>query len=58
MKTKSCSSSKKMMSGGTTKMMSGGGLDKWRKHLDSCRKQNPSKSLKECMTMAKKTYKK
>ena len=34
------------------------GLDKWRKHLDSCRKQNPSKSLKECMAIAKKTYKK
>lgn len=33
-------------------------LAKWRKHLDSCRKQNPSKSLKECMAIAKKTYKK
>ena len=44
-----------------TTMKKGGnlnGLDKWRKHLELCRKQNPSKSLKECMTMAKKTYRK
>jgi hypothetical protein len=34
------------------------GLDKWRKHLAECRKANPSKSLKECMVIAKKTYKK
>jgi hypothetical protein len=33
-------------------------LDKWRKHLEQVRKQNPSKSLKECMTIAKKSYKK
>lgn len=33
-------------------------LDKWRKHLADVRKQNPSKSLKECMTIAKKSYKK
>jgi hypothetical protein len=34
------------------------GLDKWRKHLEECRKANPKKSLKECMTIAKKTYRK
>lgn len=34
------------------------GLDKWRKHLEQVRKQNPSKSLKECMSIAKKSYKK
>jgi hypothetical protein len=33
-------------------------LDKWRKHLEACRKLHPSKSLKECMQIAKKTYKK
>ena len=33
-------------------------LDKWRNHLESVRKANPGKSLKECMTLAKKTYKK
>lgn len=31
-------------------------LDKWRKHLAECRVKNPSKSLKECMQIAKKTY--
>ena len=49
MKTKSCS---------TTKMKAGGALASWRKHLDECRKKNPGKSLKECMVIAKKTYKK
>ena len=34
------------------------GLAKWRKHLEECRKANPKKSLKECMTIAKKTYRK
>ena len=34
------------------------GLDKWRKHLEECRKANPKKTLKECMTLAKKTYNK
>jgi hypothetical protein len=34
------------------------GLEKWRKHLEECRSKNPSKSLKECMVIAKKTYKK
>lgn len=33
-------------------------LDKWRKHLEQVRKQNPGKSLKECMTIAKNSYKK
>jgi hypothetical protein len=33
-------------------------LDKWRKHLEQVRKQNPAKSLKECMTIAKKSYNK
>jgi hypothetical protein len=33
-------------------------LDKWRNHLASVRKANPSKSLKECMVLAKKSYKK
>ena len=33
-------------------------LEKWRKHLEKTRKENPKKSLKECMTIAKKTYKK
>jgi hypothetical protein len=34
------------------------GLKKWQNHLASVRKDNPGKSLKECMTLAKKTYKK
>ena len=34
------------------------GLEKWRKHLEECRKSNPKKSLKECMFLAKKTYRK
>ncbi len=33
-------------------------LDKWRSHLEKVRQQNPSKSLKECMVIAKKSYKK
>lgn len=33
-------------------------LDKWRKHLEKTRKENPKKNLKECMLIAKKTYKK
>lgn len=33
-------------------------LAKWRKHLESCRKANPTKSLKQCMQIAKSTYKK
>lgn len=33
-------------------------LTAWRNHLEKCRKANPSKSLKECMVIAKKTYKK
>ena len=33
-------------------------LDKWRNHLAQVRKQNPGKSLKECMTIAKNSYKK
>jgi hypothetical protein len=33
-------------------------LDKWRKHLEKVRKENPKKSLKDCMILAKKTYKK
>lgn len=33
-------------------------LDKWRKHLADVRKKNPGKSLKECMVIAKKSYKK
>jgi len=33
-------------------------LEKWRKHLEKCRRENPKKSLKECMIIAKKTYKK
>ena len=33
-------------------------LDKWRKHLEQVRKQHPGKSLKECMSIAKKSYKK
>ena len=32
------------------------GLDKWRKHLETCRTKNPGKSLKECMAIAKKSY--
>jgi hypothetical protein len=34
------------------------GLDKWRKHLEECRSKNPKKTLKECMVIAKKTYRK
>ena len=30
----------------------------WMKHLMSVKKDNPKKSLTECMKMAKKTYKK
>jgi len=33
-------------------------LDKWRNHLEQVRKANPTKSLKECMSIAKKSYKK
>ena len=33
-------------------------LEKWRKHLEECRRKNPTKSLKECMVIAKRTYKK
>jgi hypothetical protein len=33
-------------------------LGKWRAHLDKVRKANPSKSLKECMVIAKKSYSK
>lgn len=33
-------------------------LDKWRNHLDKVRKANPSKTLTECMKLAKKSYKK
>jgi hypothetical protein len=33
-------------------------LIKWRKHLEESRLKNPNKSLKECMVVAKKTYKK
>jgi hypothetical protein len=33
-------------------------LDKWRKHLEDCRRKNPTKSLKECMIIAKRTYRK
>lgn len=33
-------------------------LGKWRKHLEECRKKNPTKTLKECMIIAKRTYKK
>ena len=33
-------------------------LDKWRKHLETVRKANPTKSLMDCMKAAKKTYKK
>lgn len=32
-------------------------LAKWRKHLEECRSKNPNKSLKECMQIAKQTYK-
>lgn len=30
----------------------------WQIHLDKVRKQNPGKSLKECMSIAKTSYKK
>ena len=30
----------------------------WMKHLESVRKHNKKKSLKECMKIAKKSYKK
>ena len=33
-------------------------LQKWQSHLKECRSKNPGKSLKECMIMAKGTYKK
>lgn len=33
-------------------------LENWRKHLEATRKKHPKKSLKECMVIAKKTYKK
>lgn len=31
---------------------------KWMKHLEEVRKKNPKKSLKECMVIASKSYKK
>lgn len=34
------------------------GKNPWLDHLKKVRKQNPDKSLKECMVIAKKTYKK
>lgn len=33
-------------------------LKKWKNHLDNVRKENPKKSLSECMQIAKKSYKK
>ncbi len=33
-------------------------LDKWRNHLQKVRTANPSKTLTECMKLAKKSYKK
>lgn len=33
-------------------------LEKWRKHLEKVRKENPKKSLEDCMIIAKKSYKK
>ncbi len=33
-------------------------LDKWRNHLAKCRKDNPSKTLTQCMKLASKSYKK
>ena len=33
-------------------------MNEWIKHLNKVRKQNPKKSLKECMEIAKKSYKK
>lgn len=33
-------------------------LKKWRTHLDKVRKEYPNKSLKECMIIAKKSYRK
>jgi len=33
-------------------------MNKWMKHLKKVREKNPNKSLKECMKLAKKTYKK
>lgn len=33
-------------------------LQKWQNHLSKVRKENPKKSLAECMKLAKKTYKK
>ena len=33
-------------------------MNSWMIHLNKVRKQNPKKSLAECMIIAKKTYKK
>ena len=33
-------------------------LKAWREHLANVRKENPEKSLKDCMVKAKETYKK
>jgi hypothetical protein len=33
-------------------------LNKWNLHLKKVRKKHPNKTLKECMKIAKKTYKK
>lgn len=32
--------------------------NEWMKYLEKVKKQNPKKSLKECMTIASKSYKK
>jgi len=33
-------------------------MNKWLVHLKEVRKENPNKSLKECMIIAKESYKK
>jgi len=33
-------------------------MNEWMKHLNKVRKENPTKSLGECMIIAKKSYKK
>lgn len=33
-------------------------LKKWQDHLNKVRKENPNKTLTECMQIAKKSYKK
>jgi len=33
-------------------------MNEWMKHLNKIRKENPGKTLRECMIIAKKSYKK